>query len=71
MRSEQGRDIVRLSFNGGLKPIEFYADEVVSFCMMNHCRFFCRPDFFKNHTGEIPKRFKNVSLLNKAPVYLN
>ena len=71
MRRDQGRDIVRLSFKGELKPLEFYADEVISFCMMNQCRFFCPPDFFKNHTGEIPKRFKNVSLLNKAPVYLN
>ena len=71
IRRDQGRDRVKLSFSGSLKPMEFYADEVISFCMMNQCRFFCTPDFFKNHTGEIPKRFKNVSLLNKAPVYLN
>jgi len=71
MRRDQGRDVVRLSFKGDLKPLEFYADEVVSFCMMNQCRFFCTPDFFKHHTGEIPKRFKNISLLNKSPVYLN
>ena len=72
MRREQGRDIVRLSFTGDLKPIEFYADEVISFCMMNNqCRFFCPTHFFKTHDGEIPKRFKNVSLLNKSPVYLN
>jgi len=63
MRRDQGRDIVRLSFKGNLKPMEFYADEVISFCMINSVRFFCPPDFFKNHTGEIPKRFKNISLL--------
>ena len=71
IRREQGRDIVRLSFSGNLKPLEFYADEVVSFCIVNQCRFFCSQDFFNHHTGEIPKRFRNISLLNKAPMYLN
>ncbi|MBC6416027.1 MAG: hypothetical protein GDA46_06540 [Bdellovibrionales bacterium] len=72
IKREQGRDIVKILFNGKLKPMEFYADEVVSFCMVNQCRFFCSPDFFEHHIGgEIPKRFKNISLLGKAPTYLN
>ncbi|MCZ0932306.1 MAG: hypothetical protein OXJ52_04030 [Oligoflexia bacterium] len=71
VRKEQGRDVVRLSFNNSLKPLEFYADEVISFCMLNNCRFFCVSEFFQEHSGEIPKRFRKHSLLSKTPMYLN
>ena len=70
--TDQGRDIVKLSFNNSLKPIQFYADEVISFCMMNNCRFFCTAEFFKNQSkGEIPKRFRNKQSLGNKPLYLN
>lgn len=71
IRKEQGRDIVRLSFKNSLKPLEFYADEVISFCMINNCRFFCTSEFFQQHNGEIPKRFRKNSLVSKTPMYLN
>ena len=71
VKTEQGRDVVQLSFNHSLKPLQFYADEVISFCMMNDCRFFCTAEFFKQQTrGEIPKRFRRQSLGNR-PLYLN
>ena len=70
IKTEQGRDVVQLSFNNSLKPLQFYADEVVSFCMMNNCRFFCTSDFFKQSQGEIPKRFRKQAL-NDRPLYLN
>ena len=71
VKKEQGRDIVKLSFNNSLKPLEFYADEVISFCMINNCRFFCAPEFFQQQNEEIPKRFRKTSLINKTPMYLN
>jgi len=71
IRTEQGRDIVKLSFNNSLKPLQFYADEVISFCMMNSCRFFCTSDFFRQPQGEIPKRFLNKQSLDNKPLYLN
>lgn len=70
IKTDQGRDIVKLSFGKSLKPLQFYADEVISFCMMSHCRFFCREDFFKQARGEIPQRFRSQALDNK-PLYLN
>ena len=71
VQTEHDRDVVQLSFNNSLKPLQFYADEVISFCMMNNCRFFCTADFFKQQSrGEIPKRFRKQSLENK-PLYLN
>ena len=71
IKKEQGRDIVKISFGKSIKPLEFYADEVISFCMINHCRFFCTKEFFAQSTEEIPKRFKNVSIMSKTPLYLN
>ena len=71
IRTEQGRDIVKLSFNDSLKPLQFYADEVISFCMMNNCRFFCTSDFFKQTRGEIPKRFRNKNSLSNKPLHLH
>ena len=71
IKKEQGRDIVKLSFNSSIKPLEFYADEVISFCMINNCRFFCVPNFFQQHSEEIPKRFQKTALLSKTPMYLN
>ncbi len=70
IRTEHGRDVVKLSFNNSLKPLQFYADEVVCFCIMNNCRFFCKAEFFKQPRGEIPKRFRKQVLLDK-PLYLN
>lgn len=70
IKSDQGRDIVQLSFEKPLKPLQFYADEVISFCMMSQCRFFCTEDFFKQAREEIPKRFRTQALDNK-PLYLN
>ena len=71
VKTEQGRDIVKLSFNKPLKPLQFYADEVISFCMMNSCRFFCTNEFFKQTRGEIPKRFRKKQSLGNKPLYLN
>ena len=71
IKKDQGRDIVKISFKNSLKPLEFYADEVISFCMINNCRFFCTSEFFQQHSEEIPKRFRKHALLNKAPMYLN
>ncbi len=72
IRTDQGRDIVKLSFNSSLKPLQFYADEVISFCMMNNCRFFCTDEFFKQQSrGEIPKRFRDKKSLSAKPLYLN
>ena len=75
VKTEQGRDVVQLSFGKSgdcVGPLQFYADEVVSFCMMSNCRFFCTADFFKQQTrGEIPKRFRKQSLTGDKPLYLN
>lgn len=69
--TEQGRDVVQLSFESPTKPQKFYADEVIAFCMMNNCRFFCTSEFFKKQSrSEIPKRFRKESLGNK-PLYLH
>ncbi len=72
IKTEEGRDIVTLTFQGGaLKPLQFYADEVISFCMLSKCRFFCAGDFLENASrGEIPKRFMSGAS-EKRPMYLN
>ena len=70
LKTDRGRDIVKLSFNNHLKPIQFYADEVISFCMVNNCRFFCKDEFFRQTREEVPKRFQKQVLYDK-PVYLN
>ena len=70
IKTEQGRDVVKLSFNNSLKPIQFYADEVICFCMMNNCRFFCTAEFFTQSRRDVPKRFRKQALIEK-PLYLN
>ena len=70
LKHESGRDLVRLCFNKRLKSLNFYADEVVSFCMMGDCRFFCQAEFFKRPPGDIPLRFKK-KVSNEKPMYLN
>ena len=40
VESEQGREVVQIAFNKLKNPLRFYADEVISFCMMSNCRFF-------------------------------
>ena len=70
VKTEQGRDVVKLSFRNSLKPIQFYADEVISFCIMNNCRFFCVAEFFKQSRREIPKKFQK-RVLDEKPLYLN
>lgn len=71
IKTEQGRDLVQISFNNSSKkPLQFYADEVISFCMINNCQFFCTEDFFTQSRVEIPKRFRKPVLSNK-PLYLN
>ena len=70
LKHEGGRERVRLSFNGCLKPLDFYADEVICFCMMSRCRFFCLPEFFKRPKNGIPSRFRKKALSEK-PLYLN
>lgn len=69
--THQGRDVVKLSFGNSLKPLTFYADEVICFCMMNHCKFFCTQDFFTHIKTEIPKRFQKKTLVNDKPAYFH
>lgn len=70
--SKHGRDIVALTFEGNLKPVYFYADEVISFCILNRCRFFCKESFFiRKSNNRLPKRFQENVELYKKPVYLN
>ena len=71
VKTEEGRDVVTLTFQGGaLKPIQFYADEVISFCIMSRCRFFCEKSFLEEAHRDIPKRFKRP-YSEKKPMYLN
>ncbi len=70
IKTDQGRDIVVVTFKGSLRPIRFYADEIISFCILNKCRFFCTKDFFKQSRRELPNRFKQ-KILEQKPMYLN
>ncbi|MGI9548874.1 MAG: hypothetical protein ACR2M7_02700 [Bdellovibrionales bacterium] len=70
IKEDKGRDIVVVTFSGSLKPIRFYADEILSFCLLNKCKFFCTKDFFKQSHRELPKRFKQ-KILEQKPMYLN
>lgn len=70
IKKDQGRDCVIVTFKGGLKPLSFYADEIVSFCILNKCRFFCTKNFLRQTHHEIPQRFKEKALKQK-PAYLN
>ena len=70
VETDQGRDIVVITFQSSLKPIRFYADEVISFCILNKCRFFCTKNFLKESHRELPNRFKQ-KMLEQKPIYLN
>lgn len=70
VKTEKGRDIVELSFNNNSKSLQFFSDEVVCFCMMNNCRFFCTQQFLSQSNREIPHRFRKKALVDK-PLYLN
>lgn len=72
IKTDQGRDIVAITFEGGksIKPIRFYADEVISFCILNKCKFFCTDSFLKQNRRDLPKRFRKKDL-EKRPMYLN
>ena len=70
LERREDRDIVVVTFSGSIKSIRFYADEVISFCILNHCQFFCTEEFFKKPSRELPQRFKN-QLSHKRPDLLN
>jgi len=70
IKTDKGRDIVVVTFQGTLKPIRFYADEILAFCILNKCQFFCTKEFLKQSHREIPKRFKQ-KILEQKPMYLN
>ena len=70
VRSKGDRDKALMTFHGRKKSIEFYADEIISFCILNSCRFFCTKDFLAGERHEIPRRFKGDAL-EKRPHYLN
>lgn len=70
LKTEEGRDIVAVTFDGLKKPIRFYADEVISYCILNKCQFFCASNFFNQNQRELPKRFRQRGL-EKKPAYLN
>ena len=70
VKTEGDRDVVMVSFNKNRKALEFYADEVLSFCMLNNCQFFCTKEFLETSRNEIPRRLKR-KVLEKKPAYLN
>ena len=71
VKAEQGRDTVVLTFKEkSMKPMQAYADEVLSFCILSKCKFFCTKSFLEQPRRELPKRFRH-KVLEKKPVYLN
>ena len=70
MRAKDDRDMALLTFQGRKKTLKFYADEVISFCILSGCQFFCTKDFLEEPRHEIPRRFKG-EILEKRPHYLN
>ncbi|MCY4512491.1 MAG: hypothetical protein OXB86_02240 [Bdellovibrionales bacterium] len=70
VESKNDRDKALLTFHGKKKSLEFFADEIISFCILNGCRFFCTKDFLEGSRHEIPRRFKG-DILEKRPHYLN
>ena len=70
LERQDERDIVMISFSGDLKNMKFYADEVISFCILNRCQFFCTKEFFTKPSRELPQRFKN-HLPSERPALLN
>ena len=71
VHSSQGRSRVLLYFENSKDHMDFYADEVVCFCMMSNCQFFCTEEFLKQASQEeIPQQFRKEDLSEK-PLYLN
>lgn len=70
LKTKEDRDIVALTFEGLKKPVRFYADEILAFCILNKCRFFCSSEIFNRSQRELPKRFRQ-KVLEKKPMYLN
>ena len=71
VHSSQGRSRVLLYFENSKDHMGFYADEVVCFCMMSNCQFFCTEEFLKQASNEeIPQQFRKEALSEK-PLYLN
>ena len=68
--SKNDRDMALLTFHGKKKSLEFFADEVISFCILSGCRFFCTKAYLESSRHEIPSRFKG-EVLEKRPHYLN
>ena len=68
--SKNDRDMALLTFHGKKKSLEFFADEIISFCILSGCRFFCTKDYLEGSRHEIPRRFKG-EILEKRPHYLN
>lgn len=64
------RDIVAVTFSENSKALKFYADEIISFCILNNCRFFCTKDFLNESRRDLPRRFKQ-KVMEKKPFYLN
>ena len=74
VETKDERDIVAVAFQKESgkpdKIVQFYADEALSFCILNNCRFFCREEFFDEKGEKIPKRF-HAQAIEKKPFYLN
>ena len=70
IETKNDRDIVALTFNDSKKAVRFYADEVISFCILNNCRFFCTKSFLNDTRRDLPQRFKRKTM-EKKPFYLN
>ena len=71
IETKNERDIVAVTFsekNG--KALKFYADEVISFCILNNCRFFCTKEFLNETRRGLPQRFRQ-KVMEKKPFYLN
>ena len=67
-KGDRVRAVVRFAGN---KMMKFYADEIISFCIFNNCRFFCSKKILnRSSEEELPERFKKQSL-EKRPLYLN
>lgn len=69
--TKDDRDIVVITFDENNKSLKFFADEVISFCILNNCRFFCSKDFLnKSRHRDLPRRFTQ-KIMEKKPFYLN
>lgn len=74
VETKDDRDIVVVTFSEGQseirKALKFYADEVISFCISNNCRFFCTKEFLNESRRGLPRRFQQ-KVMEKKPFYLN